>query len=92
MPLDDGISTAVTQVTVSGGIVGGVDQPQWHSLHTKRPAAQLQSKKRGQSLYCLSVYVKVNNDLCDVYKISYSTTAQVKNLDIEEQSLPHLTS
>ncbi|CAK6952088.1 ETS-related transcription factor Elf-1-like isoform X2 [Scomber scombrus] len=48
LPLDDGISTAVTQVTVSGGIVGGVDQPQWHSLHTKRPAAQLQSKKRGK--------------------------------------------
>ncbi|KAG8013933.1 ETS-related transcription factor Elf-1 [Nibea albiflora] len=47
--LGDVISTPVTQVTVSAeGIVGAVDQPQWHSLHTKKPAAQLQSKKRGQ--------------------------------------------
>lgn len=47
--LGDVITTPVTQVTVSAeGIVGAVDQPQWHSLHTKRPAAQLQSKKRGR--------------------------------------------
>ncbi len=49
--LGDVITTPVTQVTVSAeGIVGAVDQQQWHSLHTKKPAAQLQSKKRGQSL------------------------------------------
>lgn len=49
--LGDVITTPVTQVTVSAeGIVGAVDQPQWPSLHTKKPAAQLQSKKRGQSL------------------------------------------
>ncbi|TKS80289.1 ETS-related transcription factor [Collichthys lucidus] len=47
--LGDVINTPVTQVTVSAeGIVGAVDQPQWHSLHTKKPAAQLQSKKRGR--------------------------------------------
>lgn len=47
--LGDVITTPVTQVTVSAeGIVGAVDQPQWHSLHTKRPAAQLRSKKRGR--------------------------------------------
>ncbi|XP_042353495.1 ETS-related transcription factor Elf-1-like isoform X2 [Plectropomus leopardus] len=47
--LGDVITTPVTQVTVSAeGIVGAVDQPQWHSLHTKKPAAQLQSKKRGR--------------------------------------------
>ncbi|KAM7378909.1 hypothetical protein PAMP_004499 [Pampus punctatissimus] len=44
--LGDVITTPVTQVTVSAeGIVGAVDQPQWH---TKSPAAQLQSKKRGK--------------------------------------------
>lgn len=49
--LGDVITTPVTQVTVSAeGIVGAVDQPQWPSLHTKKPATQLQSKKRGQSL------------------------------------------
>ncbi|XP_070775129.1 ETS-related transcription factor Elf-1-like isoform X2 [Enoplosus armatus] len=47
--LGDVITTPVTQVTVSAErIVGAVDQPQWHSLHTKKPAAQLQSKKRGR--------------------------------------------
>lgn len=47
--LGDIITTPVTQVTVSAeGIVGAVDQPQWHSLHTKKPAAQLQSRKRGR--------------------------------------------
>ncbi|XP_029309813.1 ETS-related transcription factor Elf-1-like isoform X2 [Cottoperca gobio] len=47
--LGDVITTPVTQVTVSAeGIVGAVDQPQWHSLHTKKPAGQLQSKKRGR--------------------------------------------
>ncbi|XP_074506557.1 ETS-related transcription factor Elf-1-like [Sebastes fasciatus] len=47
--LGDVITTPVTQVTVSAeGVVGGFDQPQWHSLHTKKPAAQLQSKKRGR--------------------------------------------
>ncbi|XP_030257976.1 ETS-related transcription factor Elf-1-like isoform X2 [Sparus aurata] len=47
--LGDVITTPVTQVTVSAeGIVGAVDQPQWHSLHTEKPAAQLQSKKRGR--------------------------------------------
>ncbi|XP_070831189.1 ETS-related transcription factor Elf-1-like isoform X2 [Chaetodon trifascialis] len=47
--LGDVITTPVTQVTVSAeGVVGAVDQSQWQSLHTKRPAAQLQSKKRGR--------------------------------------------
>lgn len=68
MPLGDVMPAPVTQVTVVDGVVEGVDQPQWHSLHTKRPAAQLQSRKRGQSLYCLSVYLKVKNDLCDFIK------------------------
>ncbi|KAM9350194.1 ETS-related transcription factor Elf-1-like [Symphorus nematophorus] len=47
--LGDVITTPVTQVTVSAeGVVGAVDQPQWHSLHTKKPAAQLQTRKRGR--------------------------------------------
>ncbi|TNN62543.1 ETS-related transcription factor Elf-1 [Liparis tanakae] len=47
--LGDVITSPVTQVTVSAeGIVGAFDQPQWHSLHTNPPAAQLQSKKRGR--------------------------------------------
>uniref|UniRef100_A0A3Q3SKL8 ETS-related transcription factor Elf-1-like n=1 Tax=Mastacembelus armatus TaxID=205130 RepID=A0A3Q3SKL8_9TELE len=47
--LADVITTPVTQVTVSaGGIVGAVDQSQWHSLHMKKPAAPLQSRKRGR--------------------------------------------
>nr|XP_046265162.1 ETS-related transcription factor Elf-1-like isoform X2 [Scatophagus argus] len=47
--LGDVITTPVTQVTVSAeGIVGAVDQPQWTSLHTKKSAAQPQSKKRGR--------------------------------------------
>ncbi|XP_044075210.1 ETS-related transcription factor Elf-1-like isoform X2 [Siniperca chuatsi] len=47
--LGDVITTPVTQVTVSAeGIVGAVEQPQWHSLHTKKPTAHLQSKKRGR--------------------------------------------
>ncbi|XP_008275914.1 ETS-related transcription factor Elf-1-like isoform X2 [Stegastes partitus] len=47
--LGDVITTPVTQVTVSAeGVVGAVDQPHWHSLHTKKPAAQLQSKKRSR--------------------------------------------
>lgn len=58
--LGDVITTPVTQVTVSAeGVVGGFDQPQWHSLHTKKPAAQLQSKKRGQSLSVLSAHLKL---------------------------------
>lgn len=49
--LGDVITTPVTQVTVSAeGIVGAVDQTQWPSLHTNKPTAQLQTKKRGQSL------------------------------------------
>uniref|UniRef100_A0A8C7XJ88 ETS domain-containing protein n=1 Tax=Oryzias sinensis TaxID=183150 RepID=A0A8C7XJ88_9TELE len=47
--LGDIITTPVTQVTVSAdGFVGAVDEPQWKSLHSKRPVAQLQSRKRGQ--------------------------------------------
>ncbi|KAM6990018.1 ETS-related transcription factor Elf-1-like isoform 1-T1 [Tautogolabrus adspersus] len=47
--LGDVITTPVTQVTVSAeGIVGAFDQPQWHSLHTRKPASQLQSRKRGR--------------------------------------------
>uniref|UniRef100_A0A3B4TL42 ETS-related transcription factor Elf-1-like n=1 Tax=Seriola dumerili TaxID=41447 RepID=A0A3B4TL42_SERDU len=47
--LGDVITAPVTQVTVSAeGIVGPVGQSQWHSLHTEKPAAQLQSKKRGR--------------------------------------------
>ncbi|KAM6919079.1 ETS-related transcription factor Elf-1-like [Xenentodon cancila] len=46
--LGDVITTPVTQVTVSAeGVVGAVDQPQWHSLHTEKPAAQ-QTKKRSR--------------------------------------------
>uniref|UniRef100_UPI0037E8363C ETS-related transcription factor Elf-1-like n=1 Tax=Semicossyphus pulcher TaxID=241346 RepID=UPI0037E8363C len=41
--LGDVISTPVTQV-----IVGAFEQPQWHSLHTRKPASQLQSRKRGR--------------------------------------------
>ncbi|XP_069020583.1 ETS-related transcription factor Elf-1-like isoform X2 [Embiotoca jacksoni] len=38
-----------TTVTVSAeGVVGAVDQPQWHSSHTKKPATQLQSRKRSR--------------------------------------------
>lgn len=48
--------------------MGAVDPPQWHSLHTKKPAAQLQSKKRGQSLSGLSGYLKLNYGLCDWIK------------------------
>ncbi|KAG7525577.1 hypothetical protein JOB18_028704 [Solea senegalensis] len=47
--LGDVITAPVTQVTVSAdGIVGPVDQSQWHLLHTKKPASQLQSKKRSR--------------------------------------------
>ncbi|XP_047224293.1 ETS-related transcription factor Elf-1-like isoform X2 [Girardinichthys multiradiatus] len=47
--LNDVITAPVTQVTVSAeGVIGTVDQSQWHSLHKERPAAQLQSKKRGK--------------------------------------------
>ncbi|XP_041848885.1 ETS-related transcription factor Elf-1-like isoform X2 [Melanotaenia boesemani] len=47
--LGDVITTPVTQVTVSAeGVVGAIDQPQWHSLHTEKPVAQLQSRKRGR--------------------------------------------
>lgn len=47
--LNDVITAPVAQVTVSAeGVVGAVDQSQWHSLHKQRPAAQLQSKKRGK--------------------------------------------
>lgn len=48
--------------------MGAVDQPRWHSLHTKKPAAQLQSKKRGQSLSGLSAYLKLNYGFCDYIK------------------------
>lgn len=49
--LGDVITTSATQVTVSAeGIMGVVGEQQWPSLHTEPPAAQLQSKKRGQSL------------------------------------------
>ncbi|XP_054888902.1 ETS-related transcription factor Elf-1-like isoform X3 [Poeciliopsis prolifica] len=47
--LSDVITAPVTQVTVSAeGVVGAVDQSQWHSLHKERPAAQLQSRKRSK--------------------------------------------
>uniref|UniRef100_A0A3Q1GT13 ETS-related transcription factor Elf-1-like n=1 Tax=Acanthochromis polyacanthus TaxID=80966 RepID=A0A3Q1GT13_9TELE len=47
--LGDVITSPVTQVTVSAeGVVGAIDQPQWHLLHTKKPATPLQSKKRGR--------------------------------------------
>ncbi|KAM3866073.1 ETS-related transcription factor Elf-1-like [Diretmus argenteus] len=46
--LGDVITTPVTQVTVSAeGIVGAVDQPQWHTLPGERVAHQ-QTKKRGK--------------------------------------------
>ncbi|XP_015233560.1 PREDICTED: ETS-related transcription factor Elf-1-like isoform X1 [Cyprinodon variegatus] len=45
--LSDVITAPVTQVTVSAeGVVGAIDQSQW--LNGERPAAQLQSKKRGK--------------------------------------------
>uniref|UniRef100_A0A3Q3X4F8 ETS domain-containing protein n=1 Tax=Mola mola TaxID=94237 RepID=A0A3Q3X4F8_MOLML len=34
--------------SLAEGVVGAVDQPQWPTFHTKKPAAQLQSKKRGR--------------------------------------------
>lgn len=37
--------------------MGTVDQLQWPSLHTEQPAAQLQSKKRGQSLSICSSHI-----------------------------------
>ncbi|KAF7653665.1 hypothetical protein LDENG_00080010 [Lucifuga dentata] len=47
--LGDIISTPVTQVTVSAeGIVGAVDQPQWHTLHTRKPVTQPESKKKSK--------------------------------------------
>ncbi|XP_053293157.1 ETS-related transcription factor Elf-1 isoform X2 [Pleuronectes platessa] len=47
--LGDVITAPVTQVMVSAeGIVGPVDQSHWHSLHTKKPATQLQTRKRGK--------------------------------------------
>ncbi|CAJ1071643.1 ETS-related transcription factor Elf-1-like isoform X2 [Xyrichtys novacula] len=47
--LGDVITTPVTQVTVSAeGVVGPFDQPQWHSLHTGKPASQLHSRKRSR--------------------------------------------
>ncbi|MEQ2276044.1 hypothetical protein XENORESO_012827 [Xenotaenia resolanae] len=50
--LSDVITAPVTQVTVSAeGVIGTVDQSQWHSLHKERPAAQLQSKKRGELFF-----------------------------------------
>lgn len=57
-PLGDVITTSATQVTVSAeGIMGTVDQLQWPSLLTEQPAAQLQSKKRGQSLSICSSHI-----------------------------------
>lgn len=45
--LSDIIAAPVTQVTVSAeGIVGAVDQPQWHTVHQE--SATSQSKKRGK--------------------------------------------
>ncbi|XP_076018363.1 ETS-related transcription factor Elf-1-like isoform X2 [Genypterus blacodes] len=47
--LGDIITSPVTQVTVSvEGIVGAVDQPLWHTLHTRKTAAQPQTKKRSR--------------------------------------------
>ncbi|KAA8587434.1 hypothetical protein FQN60_016296 [Etheostoma spectabile] len=62
--LGDVITTPVTQVTVSAeGIVGAFDQPQWHSLLTKKPAAQLQSKKRGgNTLYLWQFLMELLQD------------------------------
>lgn len=44
------------------GIVGAVDQPQWPSFQTKKPAAQLQSKKRG---HLESADLELNFGLCN---------------------------
>ncbi|XP_054612578.1 ETS-related transcription factor Elf-1-like isoform X2 [Dunckerocampus dactyliophorus] len=47
--LGDVITAPVTQVTVSAeGVVGAVEEPEWHSLHTNKPTTQLQSKKRSR--------------------------------------------
>nr|XP_054607135.1 ETS-related transcription factor Elf-1 isoform X2 [Nothobranchius furzeri] len=47
--LGDVITTPVAQVTVSAeGVVGAVDQSQWHPLHKEKPAAQLQTKRRNK--------------------------------------------
>lgn len=53
--LADVVTTPVTQVTVSAeGIVGAVDEPQWTTLNTGRPAAQQQTRKKGQRVSGLS--------------------------------------
>ncbi|XP_077411955.1 ETS-related transcription factor Elf-1-like isoform X2 [Vanacampus margaritifer] len=47
--LGDVITAPVTQLTVSaGGIMGAVEEPEWHTLHTNEPATQLQSKQRSR--------------------------------------------
>ncbi|XP_077391746.1 ETS-related transcription factor Elf-1-like isoform X2 [Festucalex cinctus] len=47
--LGDVITAPVTQVTVSAeGIMGSVEAPEWHTLHTNEPATQLQSKQRSR--------------------------------------------
>lgn len=48
--------------------MGAVDQPQWHSLHTKKPAAQLQSKKRGQLHSGLTADLNLNYGLRNYIK------------------------
>ncbi|XP_019733452.1 ETS-related transcription factor Elf-1-like isoform X1 [Hippocampus comes] len=47
--LGDVINAPVTQVTVSAeGILGAVEEPEWHTLHANEPATQLQSKQRSR--------------------------------------------
>ncbi|XP_061652879.1 ETS-related transcription factor Elf-1-like isoform X2 [Phyllopteryx taeniolatus] len=47
--LGDVITAPVTQLTLSAeGIVGTVEEPEWHTLHTMEPATQLQSKQRSK--------------------------------------------
>nr|XP_061794894.1 ETS-related transcription factor Elf-1-like [Nerophis lumbriciformis] len=47
--LGEVITAPVTQVTVSAeGIVGTVERPEWHTLHTNKPPTQLQSKQRSR--------------------------------------------
>ncbi|XP_061747288.1 ETS-related transcription factor Elf-1-like isoform X2 [Nerophis ophidion] len=47
--MGDVITAPVTQVTVSaGGVVGALEEPDWHSSHAENPATQLPSKKRSR--------------------------------------------